>query len=349
MKIEFGVQEYFNELKLMDAQYGQEEELYPWIYMLLQMAESRKGNEHKRLSIRDVHNLKRYNWLDGSTRGEMLYRVREKLGAPDFIILDSKMNQFYGCVEIKTLNSTLKMQKPKENAVDLVLEGEKIGYQVKINRGLEAEKYKIEYRENKKNVIAKGIKKCEKEIQSELEQVLEQVLEQKKFDQIQLKITNSIRGNVYIFCAEIENIPKEIQLDKYRLEREKQTKSNYGIEKGKIKMSTEVKTWKKEFGWTEEAQIISHLEKFKKVLYTNGLKFYFLNLTENEEEKKEIEVKELADLSSDYKNYKNHKPNDEWKEKASAEWDRLIAGLTSIDWHKDPVAKIPRTQPNTQE
>ena len=43
------------------------------------------------------------------------------------------------------------------------------------------------------------------------------------------------------------------------------------------------------------------------------------------------------------------KGNDEWKEKASAEWDRLIAGLTSIDWHKDPVAKIPRTQPNTQE
>ena len=42
MKIEFGVQEYFNELKLMDAQYGQEEELYPWVYMLLQMAECRK-------------------------------------------------------------------------------------------------------------------------------------------------------------------------------------------------------------------------------------------------------------------------------------------------------------------
>ena len=110
----------------------------------------------------------------------MLYRVREKLGAPDFIILDSKMNNFYGCVEIKTLNSTLNMQKPKKNAIDLVLEGEKykIGYQVKINRGLEAEKYKIEYRENEKNVIDKGIKECEKEIQNELEQVLGQ----KKFD-----------------------------------------------------------------------------------------------------------------------------------------------------------------------
>ena len=61
MKIEFGVQEYFNELKLMDAQqYGQEEELYPWVYMLLQMAESRKKEILKEcyqgVSIRDVHN-----------------------------------------------------------------------------------------------------------------------------------------------------------------------------------------------------------------------------------------------------------------------------------------------------
>ena len=336
MKIEFGVQEYFDELKLMDAQYGQEEELYPWIYMLLQMAESRKGDDHERLSIRDVHNLKRYNWLDGSTRGEMLYRVREKLGAPDFIILDSEMKQFCGCVEMKTLNSTLKMQKPKKDAVK-----NKNGYRVKINQGLEAKKYKIEYRENIKNPTDKAIESCKGKIQSELNQVL---VEEK-----QLNITHSQRGNVYTFCEEIENITKKIekQLDEYRLE--KQIESYNGIEKRKIKMSMEVKTWKKEFGWTEEAQIISHLEKFKKVLYTNGLKFYFLNLTENEEEKKEIEVKELADLSSDYKNYKNHKPNDEWKEKASAEWDRLIAGLTSIDWHKDPVAKIPRTQPNTQE
>lgn len=57
MKIEFGVQEYFNELKLMDVQYGQEEELYPWIYMLLQMAECRKKEILKEwyegVSIRD--------------------------------------------------------------------------------------------------------------------------------------------------------------------------------------------------------------------------------------------------------------------------------------------------------
>lgn len=330
MKIEFGVQEYFDELKLMDAQYGQEEELYPWIYMLLQMAESRKGDDHERLSIRDVHNLKRYNWLDGSTRGEMLYRVREKLGAPDFIILDSEMKQFCGCVEMKTLNSTLKMQKPKKDAVK-----NKNGYRVKINQGLEAKKYKIEYRENIKNPTDKAIESCKGKIQSELNQVL---VEEK-----QLNITHSQRGNIYTFCAEIENITKKIekQLDEYRLE--KQIESYYGIEKGKIKMSMEVKTWKKEFGWTEEAQIISHLEKFKKVLYTNGLKFYFLNLTENEEDKKLIEVKELADLTSLYECYQKHDgsiSNDNLLE-ASTEWNRLIAGLTSIDWHKDPVAEIP--------
>ena len=226
MKIEFGVQEYFDELKLMDAQYGQEEELYPWIYMLLQMAESRKGDDHERLSIRDVHNLKRYNWLDGSTRGEMLYRVREKLGAPDFIILDSEMKQFCGCVEMKTLNSTLKMQKPKKDAVK-----NKNGYRVKINQGLEAKKYKIEYRENIKNPTDKAIESCKGKIQSELNQVL---VEEK-----QLNITHSQRGNVYTFCAEIENITKKIekQLDEYRLE--KQIESYYGIEKGKIKMDIE--------------------------------------------------------------------------------------------------------------
>ena len=35
MNIEFTVEDYFKELQLMEAQYGQEEELYPWIYMML--------------------------------------------------------------------------------------------------------------------------------------------------------------------------------------------------------------------------------------------------------------------------------------------------------------------------
>lgn len=31
MKIEFTVEDYFNELQSMEKYYGQEEELYPWI------------------------------------------------------------------------------------------------------------------------------------------------------------------------------------------------------------------------------------------------------------------------------------------------------------------------------
>lgn len=44
MKIEFTVEDYFNELQSMEKYYGQEEELYPWIYMLLQMVEIREKN-----------------------------------------------------------------------------------------------------------------------------------------------------------------------------------------------------------------------------------------------------------------------------------------------------------------
>lgn len=55
MNIEFTVEDYFKELQLMEAQYGQEEELYPWIYMLLQMVESKKvqpGKKYAPISIR---------------------------------------------------------------------------------------------------------------------------------------------------------------------------------------------------------------------------------------------------------------------------------------------------------
>ena len=48
MNIKFTVEDYFKELQLMESQYGQEEELYPWVYMLLQMIEIRKKRNSKR-------------------------------------------------------------------------------------------------------------------------------------------------------------------------------------------------------------------------------------------------------------------------------------------------------------
>lgn len=84
-------------------------------------------------------------------------------------------------------------------------------------------------------------------------------------------------------------------------------------------------------------QILSHLEKFKKVLYTNGLEFYYLVLNEEK-----IDVKKIADLQPMYADFKETStPSTQLLLEASAEWDRLIAGLTSIDWHQPPVAEIP--------
>ena len=101
--------------------------------------------------------------------------------------------------------------------------------------------------------------------------------------------------------------------------------------------SEEEWNWSEQYGWYKEKQIISHLEKFKKVLYTNGLEFYYLVLNE-----KKIDVKKIADLQPMYAKYKeNTTPNPQLLLAASTEWDRLIAGLTSIDWHQPPVAEIP--------
>ena len=108
MKIEFGVQEYFNELRLMDAQFGQEEELYPWIYMLLQMAECRKKEILKEwyqgVSIRDVHN--------GEKRkdNDLIKLLRQKKGFPDHVILERKYGEYkiLGCSEIKKMKKKIK-------------------------------------------------------------------------------------------------------------------------------------------------------------------------------------------------------------------------------------------------
>lgn len=97
MNIEFSVEEYFHELMLMDEQYGQEEELYPWIYILLQMVECRKREILKTLyrsvSIRDVHNL------EISENSEKLSPIKKNLraqkGVPDIAILNTESSSFW--------------------------------------------------------------------------------------------------------------------------------------------------------------------------------------------------------------------------------------------------------------
>ena len=108
---------------------------------------------------------------------------------------------------------------------------------------------------------------------------------------------------------------------------------------GCLRIETTESDWKfnTNLKFENDKQILSHLEKFKKVLYTNGLAFYYLVL-----KGKNIDVKKIADLQPMYADFKETStPSPQLLLEASTEWDRLIAGLTSIDWHRPPVAEIP--------
>ena len=92
MKIEFSVEEYFEQLKLMSEQYGMEEEFYPWIYMLLQMAEVKKqkilNEQYVAVSIRDVH-----NWKKGGELSDILPKRKQimefmKKRCPDIAVFN---------------------------------------------------------------------------------------------------------------------------------------------------------------------------------------------------------------------------------------------------------------------
>lgn len=88
-------------------------------------------------------------------------------------------------------------------------------------------------------------------------------------------------------------------------------------------------------------QLYGHLHKFKKVLHTNGLEFYFLILKEGKgNNKKVIEVKKLANLSDLFLRFKDNTHSKNLLLEATAEWNRLIYGLVGIDWHKEPKSSI---------
>lgn len=111
IEIKFTVVDYFEELQLIETQYAQEEDLYPWIYMLLQMAEYQKRvqleKQYRPISIRDVHKAERFN------DNPLKRLLNLKQGPPDIAILsrDSapKTLRFLGCVEIKKIATHLEI------------------------------------------------------------------------------------------------------------------------------------------------------------------------------------------------------------------------------------------------
>ena len=114
MNIEFTVEDYFNELRVMENYYGQEEELYPWMYMLLQMIELKKKSllkeDYNRLCIIDVHNAQH-------AKGDYDLKKLMQGHVTDFAIVNPNSDSVCGCVEIKKidLNKPLELKESTLN------------------------------------------------------------------------------------------------------------------------------------------------------------------------------------------------------------------------------------------
>ncbi|MDD6170104.1 MAG: hypothetical protein PUB46_08505 [Lachnospiraceae bacterium] len=301
MKIEISVQEYFNELKLMEKHYGQEEDLYPWIYMLLQMAEEKKQDILKdwysKVSIRDVHNGQYYSW---KARDEDNWKIRWELyknvGVPDFAIICN--NKVVGCVEVKMLEENLFENKPEEEC-----------------------EYTLETDCEKLVCILKeeNVKKFLEDLETDPECGGNQI-------KSSLKKTN----NWEVHIIEVNSDKVETILKKYA---------------GSVKPSIYVEYEENPLSGEEKNQVLGHLVKFGKVIYTNGLEFYLLTVetiskTKNNKTQYKINVTELANLTNSYENYKSGKANASTILEAAAEWDKLIAGLTKINWLAKPTTLI---------
>lgn len=357
MKIEFGVQEYFNELKLMDAQFGQEEELYSWIYMLLQMAECRKKEIlkewYKGVSIRDVHNGQ--NAEDSGIKK----KLRSKVGFPDHVFFERKCDKYHilGCSEIKKNDKKINLVE-KQYEVSSFLSPNRVNIEFYFNiKDINNTMSKVT-NDNIEGIIEKITKENNKNEAKIVDELIKNAINSEmkaagisNEDILKDAYFRTHQKNTRSYCVELKNNKnvnekEEIKKIKSILINEKEKLDCLKYEKiTETDWSFKTELEETELPHDDVKQILSHLEKFKKVLYTNGLEFYYLVLNE-----KKIDVKKIADLQPMYTEYKeNTTPSPQLLLAASAEWDRLIAGLTSIDWHKDPVAEIPSAQPSTEE
>ena len=382
MNIEFSVEEYFHELMLMDEQYGQEEELYPWIYILLQMVECRKREILKTLyrsvSIRDVHNL------EISENSEKLSPIKKNLraqkGVPDIAILNTESSSFLGCIEIKSTLHSLCLDEGNysfANQVQYIFNtAPKTAERLKQADADCADKLKTENGtslspEQEKLVISKLLPYITEWIAKDagnknfkLTKFSDKPL---TLSDLNKEITVSSNHSMYYLAVNSNNLDKEsikkdqriIQLgksqngspndatDAEKKELQSSLEQNEDLDHYTNIQLTKLAAPNGKSDLSVYVYVPEDLEKFKKVLYTNGLVFFYLILQEAQEKDPTIQVRKIADLTEIYNSCKNYYQNEACTESlsdillsANAEWDKLISGLTSIDWHKAPVAPL---------
>lgn len=322
MNIEFTVEDYFKELQSMEKYYGLEEDLYPWIYILLQMVELKKKGYNKKLYIRDVHNFR----APKATEKENV-KLKEFLqnSTPDFVIISELHNSLCGCVEIKKTNEFLDLQEGifEIDTIKYKFEFSNINKSVKKDNSEEVSPYSLTQMDYKilEDEITKNI------VPHELS-----FFHIHKYDSVSNRVSTSDKTNRKNFYLDILpaaiNNRSEIILDLIYTS-QKSFQVNF-INETNEKITTTITVTRNATNscinnWVLSkdyvSQLIRHLIIFQKVLYTNGLKFYYLVLIENK-----IHIKKIADLTK--------------CPSACTEWNNLIDGLANIKWHQDPIVTI---------
>ena len=278
MNIKFTVEDYFKELQLMESQYGQEEELYPWVYMLLQMIESRKKEilkeDYNKLSLRLVAKATK---ADFTPERQLLGGIKQESGInlsfPDIAILNqnfnsknssllNQLNYIHGCIECKKPNDNLPVLKSGEYNI-IRNQKEKLTVKGKDNSNLSP-------------------------YNNDLSQLLGELVWYS-----QTLLTNGLIWKYYKITNLTYSTNNKLQQLNFPLLREK---------------------------------------------LLSDKNFSFENLSVK------IETKDIADLSSYYFNtakvhtcFTSMTPFERLS--TYAEWDRLIASLTSIYWQQEPTIK----------
>lgn len=328
------LKQYMRELWLMDRQYGQEEELYPLVNMLL-----REGGNTENLSIRDVHRAgtciagRRFiygyaSFPDLAILGEEFENTDEK----------SNLNYLFGCVETKISKDVKSTEKQELEELTQFLEGDG---KREITCEKEDNHYILSAKESRYHITCSDKLWNLGQILGELLwygkvlytnglvwkyiKVTECMCKENKINNIQ-----ELRQNFFENCNEIYT---------KKCEEIKNSKEYYqipGLSK-KVESLTEKEEFKNKKKGEQKKAIDKAIEGVvKKILWLELLvqKFKENNLTI------EIEVETIGDLTNTYEKIKNMEANNsknlfenlDWEDYRT--WDGFTWKLAHINWQE---------------
>ncbi len=286
------LKEYMRELWLMEKQYGQEEELYPFINMML-----RESKHTKQLSIRTVANGR----TNGKSKANKL--LFGYAGFPDIAILDENfladkednISKIYGCVEAKAWSKELLDIEAENSEIRFEIDNllfvsqagrAKYRYYVALEQMNEESKVWIENGKERLpgEISYKGLLSNAVIIDGKIKEISYGKNVQEKIDinPAEWKLQNT--GNV--------KVPKPI--------------NEYMVDKMKIWIEKDypnIIIGDRDCGnliINDVKQLIGELLWYRKVLYTNGIIWKYLEITECRS-KKNRNIRNIVDVRKELK------------------------------------------------